>query len=310
MNDHDLNDINDLLRDAVADVEPVDRLAELRARTATSTRRRRSWVYAGGGAVLAAAASVTAFAVLSPDRSPAQGEHADEGVAASTAGDPQLVPAYFLGDTVRGKRLFREFDEVPAGDRLEAAITRLQQPPSDPDYEQSWSTGTLESASLGNGTIDVVLGDHAVAPRPDDLTTQQVVYTLQGTIHQQLPVRFVRDGRVVLGPVSAEPELQVLNPVNISDPVEGATYAGAFIARGRGNAPDETVTWQLRTPSGTVVLSGRTTAKGTDDRLYPWETRIELGDVPAGTYTFVAAVDRPTDPVRNQDSDTRTITVR
>ena len=58
----DDRDIGELLHDAVADVEPTDRLAEIRDRTSTSSRRT-GW-YAAGGSVLAVAAALTAFAVI------------------------------------------------------------------------------------------------------------------------------------------------------------------------------------------------------------------------------------------------------
>ncbi len=54
-------DLTTLLHDAVSDVEPADRLSEIRA-AVPPTPRRFGW-YAAGGGVLAVAAAVTAFAV-------------------------------------------------------------------------------------------------------------------------------------------------------------------------------------------------------------------------------------------------------
>ena len=59
--------LRELLSDAVADVEPGYALDDIRART---TRSRRRWPYAAGGAVLAVAASFAAVAVLTPEPAP------------------------------------------------------------------------------------------------------------------------------------------------------------------------------------------------------------------------------------------------
>ena len=130
--------LSDLLHDVVDGVDPADRLAEIRARTASSrTRTARRW-YAAGGAALATAAAVTAFAVVSPD-SP------DRAGPATPTTDTQLVAVYFIGDTPDGPRLYREFDRVPAGDPLQGALGRIQQPPADPDYRTAWRPGSRRS---------------------------------------------------------------------------------------------------------------------------------------------------------------------
>ena len=54
------DDLRDLLTDAVSDVEPAYRLGEIQARVHRPARR--GW-YAAGGAILAAAAVVTAVSV-------------------------------------------------------------------------------------------------------------------------------------------------------------------------------------------------------------------------------------------------------
>ena len=67
-------------------------------------------------------------------------DHDDHDDHVASPSDTQLVPAYFVGDTPRGDRLFREFDEVPVGDPLQAALDRIERPPSDPDYRTPWTT--------------------------------------------------------------------------------------------------------------------------------------------------------------------------
>ncbi len=307
----DLPDLGRLLRDAVDDIEPVDRIDAIRARTAHSpARAARPWFYAAGGTALATAAAVTAFAVLGGNppttgEGPAHHEHATATV---------LVPAYYLGETADGWRLFREFDPVVGDDPAAAALERLQRPALDPDYESPWPQGSFESARLADGVIEVELGD--AAPDLDhpagDLVDQQVVYTLQGTLHTQAPVQFVRDGEAVGAPIDSRPQNDVLNLVSISDPAEGQGYHGSFTARGRANSFEATVHWELQDESGTVVRDGVATAAGWTDKLYPWQTEIDLTGLPSGSYTFVVREDDPSGGAEGSHPavDTRTIVVR
>lgn len=299
--------LTELLHDAVDGIEPTDRIAEIRERTAAPARSAaRPWFYTAGGVVLATAAAVTAFAVLADDPT-TEGGPAHEGHAEETF----LVPAYFVGELRGTAWLFREFDRAEGHDALDAALNRIQQQPADPDYRTTWQPGTLESAVVGDGTIDVELGDSG-PPHPEGIVAQQLVYTLQGAVGERLPVQFLSDGEPVGEPYEALPQNDILSPVSISDPAEGASYEGSFIARGRANVYEGTVVWEIRRPDGEVVRSDFTTAAGSIDRLYPWEAEIDLTGLTPGEYTFVAT---STDPSGGAEQsrlfvDTRTIVVR
>jgi hypothetical protein len=292
----------ELLHDAVADVEPADRIHEIRERTANPARSAaRPWLYAAGATVLATAATVTAFAVLgnepTRDAAPSHGHEAETF----------LVPAYFIGDTPQGERLYREFDEVEGHDELEAALARIGQPAADPDYRTAWGPESFESVTLREGSIDVEF-DHWMAD-PDELSLQQVVYTLQGTLQSTLPVRFLQDGEPLMT-VDALPQLDVLSLVSISDPAERNSYEGSFIARGRASSYEANVPWEIR-DGDTVVKHGFATAEGWMDRLYEWKTDVDLTGIAPGVYTFVAMTDDPSaGEGAGPFTDTRTITVR
>uniref|UniRef100_UPI00286E8BC5 hypothetical protein n=1 Tax=Nocardioides sp. TaxID=35761 RepID=UPI00286E8BC5 len=146
MTDHEQGDLHDLLDDAVADVEPGYALDRIRARTTTTKRR---WPYAAGGAVLAIAASFTAFAVLGPDTAPRATDPGSTTSPSATATDtpaPEVVPVYFVGDTPDGPRLYREFQagSGPEGAKMFALRAALSGA-ADPDYRSLWPAGaTIE----------------------------------------------------------------------------------------------------------------------------------------------------------------------
>lgn len=287
-------DLGELLHDAVEGVEPAERIDAIRDRVAEPSRAARPWWYAAGGVVLATAAAVTAFAVVGGGDDDGGHDHV------ATSSDTFLVPAYFLGDTDRGERLFREFDEATGDDALQAALDRIERPAADPDYRTPWTTGSFGDVMLMDGVIHVEVGD---ASLDDALAVQQVVYTLQGVAQERLPVRF---GDTTY---EASPQSEVLSDVSISDPVEGAAYHGFLIARGRAWSFEATVPWAIRDDAGEVVLEGFAMAR-TSDRMSAWETRIDLSDLPLGFYTFEARTDDPTTEGPGPDLDTRTIIVR
>ena len=182
-----MNDLHDLLHDAVADIEPTDRLSELRARTADPVRAAaRPWWWAAGATVLATAAAVAVVAVVSNGSDAPSHHHHD--MAMDPPASTQLVAAYYWGMAPNSAYLFREFDEVPAGDPLQAALDRIQQPPDDPDYHSALPPGSFAGVSLGDSTIKVEVAD------PDagvsGVAVQQVVYTLQAAAGEPWPVEF------------------------------------------------------------------------------------------------------------------------
>jgi hypothetical protein len=302
-----LPDLGDLLRDAVEEVEPADRLGAIRARAAAETETghaARPWWYAAGGVVLATAAAVTAFAVLGQDDPGGSGDH-DDHVATEPPAETMLVPVYFVGETPRGPRLFREYDEATGTDALNAALDRIQQPASDPDYGTSWPSGSLDSASVHDGVIHVELG--AVDMDLPEIGHQQLVYTLQAAVGERLPVH-LSDGAELV----ARPQTDVLSQVVVNDPTEGLEVHDGFTARGAANSYEANVPWELRDENDEVVKRGYAMAAGYGDRLYRWEARVDVRGLPFGFYTFVAMTDDASGGAEGfgPDTDTRTIIVR
>jgi Immunoglobulin-like domain of bacterial spore germination len=325
----DDRDISELLHDAVADVEPADRLAEIREHT--SPAPSRSGWYAAGGGVLAIAAALTAFAVIGdpaqradddlgggPTPTPSETTHAP---LTDDPGGP-ATPVYYLGETSRGTRLFREFARFGPGDPGQRALAGLQSTPDDPDYRTLWVDTLLgDAVSDPEAGVVVVFVDPDARARPTgmtpleaELSIQQVVYTLQAVFEDPtLAVQFRTESNPidqVFGvptsePLGAAPQLDVLSWMSISDPGEGRVVSGTFTAQGRASSFEGNVPWRLLAEDRSVVREGFATA-GMEDYLVEWETEaIDVSDLARGTYTFEASTEgsRPF-------TDTRTVVVQ
>lgn len=347
MTEHDDHDTEArlawLVSDAVADVEPSDRLDELRARTSPGSRpAHRSWLYAGGGAVLATAAVITVIAMLTGGSRPAADPALGPGPAAqpsaattapgspSSPSDPKTltVASYYVGSTPRGPRLFREFDQRAGVGQLDTAIQSLNGAPTDPDYDNPWPEGSFAGASISSDStvIEVDLVDAPPHDRPAQMSTdeaemavQQVVYTLQAAVQSRALVQFRVDGKPidrVLGintrePLTNAPQLEVLSHVSISDPAEGASATGSLQVTGAANSNEATLHWQLL--AGDPVAEGSFTADGwLGEKLFAFSGRVDLTGVPPGRYTLAVQTDDPSGGAEGfgPDTDTRTVVVQ
>ncbi len=350
-----------LISDAASSIEPDDRLAEIRSRTALAPRRTR-WYAAGGASLLAAAAVVTVALVTGPssptaepgpagDPSPTVSDPAPTtqpspstssttgptaGPTAGDGGEVTSYPVFYVGDTPRGPRLYSETREAAGARDLLDALRLLETQPQDPDYRSLWPEGSFAAASFdgvgADGQLGVVLADASLRDRPKDLTEEEarmavesVIWTLQGAASTAdpvaAPVQFSFDGNPIdqvygvptsegLAAGSSE---TVQAQMNIAAPAEGATVSGSFVAEGRNNGFEATMTWTVTDASGTVVLDGFATAEGWGEGgLFPWRTgRIDVSGLAPGRYTFTAANDDPSGGAEGfgPDSDTRSIIV-
>lgn len=355
MNEHD--DLRRLLEHAVDDVEPRDALDSIHARTkVVPMSSRRSWMLGAGAAVVATAATVLAVTVLGGD-----GGTTDEpGFAGPTATAPSetetgttrepslspspsptpdpepavsAVPVYYVGETTRGPRLYREFHRLETGgDPLGTALSEaVSTPPDDRDYRTDWPAGTTVAASFDgvgdDGVVDIVLRNDEVdlRERPDGMSVdqarmavEQLVYTAHAAVQARPPVQLYleRAGSsqnrtdMVLGVPASEPLAQgdaedVLAQVWIIDPAEGAEVASPFEVSGLAAAFEATVVWELRA-GDRVVADGFTTAQECC-KMVPYSFEVEA---PPGEYTLVV---QDTDPSGGEGygvwEDTKQVTV-
>jgi Immunoglobulin-like domain of bacterial spore germination/Sporulation and spore germination len=255
------------------------------------------------------------------DQSPASGptrHHGDQSGGQSGDGSPSesgqpqadlaTVPVYFTGDTPQGTRLYREFRQVDSTGAASAALTLAASGEAlDGDY------GTL----LPEGTFGPITDDEQIAvPLPDDswtrlpdgmtesealLAIQQLVYTVQGVLQSRSPVEFVDDegaSTQIFGVASEEAftaadPIRTLALVNVTAPEQGATVSDTFTASGVSSSFEANTPWEIRDASGKVVKNGFATAEGWMDKLYPWQTEVDVSGLDPGEYTFVAMTDDP-----------------
>lgn len=333
--------IRQLLSDAVSDIEPGDRIEELRASVHPSPRvvpliHTRPWYAAA--AIVAAVIGVVAFVTsvagdksssLEPTTHGGTGgptvtatDTASPSPPDGTSGPSRAVAVYYLGSGPRGTVLYREF--TPAADSgtpLEHALGALMSDPSDPDYRTAWRTGWLHTAAAEAGLIHVDLGD-VPESRPSSMSSrdaaeavQQVVYTMQAAVQRRDPVLFTRGGNPVasvLGvptslPVSQGPVLDVLSRMSITDPAEGGDVSrGRLVVTGVNNSYEATVVVQLKR-AGHVYKTEPGIASGyMAERLFPWRVVLNTSSLAPGRYTLVASNDDPSGANR-PEIDTRTI---
>ena len=261
-----------------------------------------------------------------PDKTPKPTEEPP----ASGSGTPDTVaaPVYFVGQTPIGPRLFREFRNVESDNALDEAFALLTAGDTlDPDYSTLLPEGSLTEIS-NDESILIALPDDSWADRPEGmsakeakLAVQQIVYTAQGTLQKRVPVVFyVGDetsqtsslfGLDASAGFVAAPDVNVLALVNVTEPAQDSTVADTFTASGVANSFEATVPWEVRDSEGKQVLEGFATADGWGDKLYPWQSPVDVSGLAPGTYTFVAMTDDPSDGEgKGPTEDTKTITVQ
>jgi hypothetical protein len=334
-----------LLEDAVSDVEPRDSLGSIHARTKVrSMSSKRSWLL--GAAVVATAATVAAVTVLTGDGTTDEPGVASPSVAANGSASEQAsptpsqqpspsesaapaesatVPVYYLGETTRGPRLYREFHRVELmnGDPVSTAVFEaVAEDPDDPDYLSPWPGGTT-AATVEDPPADVITVDvrgpglrerpEGMTPEEAELAIEQLVYTAQAAHQSRSPVQLLLDGNrtdTLLGvpvsePLSEGAPEEVLAQVWVIDPSEGAKVTSPFEVSGVAAAFEATVQWELM-DGDQVVKKGYTTARACC-AMEPYSFEVAA---PPGEYTLVV---HDTDPSGGEGfgpwEDTKRITV-
>jgi Immunoglobulin-like domain of bacterial spore germination/Sporulation and spore germination len=257
---------------------------------------------------------------------------------AQVPGAVATLPVYLLGSVGNegsGRRygLFRQFvSATVAGDAtaaqkaqaaLSAAVESRTGGGASP-YLRPWGETTVEQVTLSDHllTIDLSGGGSADVPAEQSrLAVQQLVWTATAAVGDAgLPVRF----RVAGGATTtlfgtyptgstysrpaADASYQDLAPIWVERPATGTTVAtdGAVVASGTAAVFEGNLQWRL-SRSGAEVTKGFATASTGAPGRGTWT--VDLGRLPAGTYTFSAVANSAEDG-RVQARDESTFSVR
>jgi hypothetical protein len=180
----------------------------------------------------------------------------------------------------------------------------LRGTPEDPDYRGLWAAGTrvLGIDMDGDGvTVDL----SQAAPADAELALQQLVYTVTAVDTDVRTVQLRVNGTPVGEPAARAPHTDVLGPVWLTAPVEGATLlAGRVQLEGLATVFEGTVSWQVLR-DGEVVEEGFTTASEGAPGRGTWSDTVDLEP---GSYV-VRALTYSAEDGSPQFADTKQITV-
>ena len=251
-------------------------------------------VIAGCAANDGEASSITSSAVPVPEAS------------ASDSAKPQVLENYtfyFVGDTARGLRLYKEVQIVDTGenelgtDKGLNALTMLisgQLPPFDGDHKTLWKSGSKVlgiTRAGGLATVDLSLGRFDVGSEAEQRAIDQIVWTLIANDPSVTSVKLTVDGLAVetlAGHVDATSTFvpgfsyDVLASVEI-DQLDRSDVTSPVVVTGMACTFEANVSWELLQDKA-VIDSGATTAAISCPDRSAW--RLELGALAPGKYTI------------------------
>lgn len=208
---------------------------------------------------------------------------------------------YWVADTARGFRLYREFlGAYFEPDIMTAALTNLvSKKPVDPDYVSLWPTDTTINSVkvVGNlATIDLTFSKLNVGGEGESLAIAQLVWTATAADYKVTRVAITRDGKIVESlaghvdatkPFTRGPAYAVVAPVWITYPGEGSTaYVDGFTLEGMASTFEANVAWKVY-KDGKLVKQGSTTAAEAAPAWTKWSVKIP--GLSPGKYFFMAA---------------------
>lgn len=196
--------------------------------------------------------------------------------ATSTVSTLRSIPVYYLGESRRAFRLFREFRSVPdTGGPVASAVSAMTRvKPLDPDYSSPWRPARRVAVSQSGTAITVDLSADAfsntsVGSEVAEVAIQQLVHTATAAAAQSgtpaTTVTITRDGRpadvwgvVRIGtPMRRAPMAGVQAHAWVVSPQHGEVRpAGRVAFTGYGTSFEATFAWTVRTTAGAVVARG------------------------------------------------------
>jgi len=265
-----------------------------------------------------------------PSPTPSPSAHVVPPATTPTTGDGRpaatgtfAAPLYWLGDVGGRLALYREFRTAPStGAPIRDAVTALLSTrPGDPDYLSVWPRGTeVLGVRLADGVATVDLSAEAAQahapPETARMSLQQLAWTVTAAAKDaKLTVLLRIDGEPVAdlwrSGISAEQavgrgeSLEVLAPVWIIDPQQGATVGRTVTVTGTAAVFEATVSIEVRRGDEVVRETFATASVGAPGRG-DWSAKLTLEP---GTYEL-RAFETSAEDGRARYVDSKAITVR
>lgn len=228
---------------------------------------------------------------------------------------------YWVADTARGFRLYREYVRLEVTpDPIKASLTALfAGKPKDSDYVNLWPKETKVNSVVVTGdlaTVDLTLGKLNVGSEAESMAIAQVVWTATAANTKVKRIQLTVEGKIVesiAGHVDATKPFkrgltyEVLAPVWITFPEEGATVsAQGFKLSGMASTFEANVAWKVF-QNGKLVQQGSTTAAEAAPAWKPWS--VAIPGLTPGNYMFIAMEYSPKDgSLVAQDTKNATLT--
>ncbi|MEV5966868.1 Gmad2 immunoglobulin-like domain-containing protein [Kribbella sp. NPDC051952] len=243
-----------------------------------------------------------------------------------------VVPVYWLGDragkTTAGPkataqtrstvRLFRTWTRVSGRPAEQAIRIMTSKQPEDPDYYSVWRGAEVSSVTRSEGVVNVdfkALPASTLDADTADLATQQLIYTVQGALHNSTePIQITQQGRPggkLFGQVDTSTPLgraqqsDVQAFVWIDSPADGQVTKGPVVVQGTANAFEATVNYQVTNLKTRTTTKGFTNTKG-GQKFMPYLFQLKLTP---GLYQIEAYLISEADGTIS-DADTKTIEVK
>lgn len=245
--------------------------------------------------VIAAAALVAGCAGGTPS-----GQTSSSVPASSTsAAAESAVALYWVADTAKGLRLFREFTRVPVGeDAITTALeTLFSATPRDADYRNLWPADSKVNSVRIDGdvaVVDLAPGKLNVGAEAEARAIDQVVWTATAANPDIKQIKILINGREVESlaghmdltqPFTRGLTYEVLADIWILNPVEGQQVTSELVVEGVATTFEANVVWRLF-KDGKEVSSGFTTAGEAAPARAPWA--FTLTDLIPGDYVISA----------------------
>lgn len=217
----------------------------------------------------------------------------------SQSSQTAAVALYWVGDTAKGLRLFREFKRVEVGqDIVTTALSELfASNPEDPDYTNLWSPAAqVNGVTISDevATVDISPGQLNVGSEGEARAIDQIVWTVTAADPSITQVKILVDGQEkeslaghvdLREPFARGLSYEVLADIWILNPVQGQRVSGNVVIEGVATTFEANVSWRLF-QNGKVIKSGATTAGEAAPARAPWS--LSLDALAAGDYVISA----------------------